>query len=66
MKWINIEDIVNLLEKNYPDVEIFELRFTDLQRMVMELPEFSDNSSQCNEKILEAIQIAWYEERKNC
>ncbi|KJV69600.1 Fe-S cluster assembly protein IscX [Candidatus Neoehrlichia procyonis] len=66
MKWVDIEDIVNLLEENYPDTMIFNLRFTDLQQMVMGLPGFDDDSDKCNEKILEAIQIAWHEERNNC
>jgi FeS assembly protein IscX len=38
------------------------VRFTDLHRWVMELPEFSDDANRSGEKILEAIQMAWIEE----
>jgi FeS assembly protein IscX len=39
-----------------------EVRFTELHRMVTELPVFADNPKTSNEAKLEAIQMAWYEE----
>ena len=39
------------------------LRFTDLWKWVQELPDFDDDPNRSNEKILEAIQAAWLEER---
>ena len=39
-----------------------QIRFTDLHRWVMELEGFSDDPNRSNEKILEAIQMAWIEE----
>ena len=38
------------------------IRFTDLYRWVTELPEFEDDPQRSNEKILEAIQMAWIDE----
>ncbi|MFP5504589.1 MAG: Fe-S cluster assembly protein IscX, partial [Gammaproteobacteria bacterium] len=38
------------------------IRFTDLHRWVMELPEFDDDPDHSGEKILEAIQMAWIDE----
>ena len=38
-------------------------RITDLHRWVLELPDFADEPGRSNEKILEAIQAAWIEER---
>jgi FeS assembly protein IscX len=35
----------------------------DLRKHVMALQEFDDNPDRCGEKILEAIQAAWIEER---
>jgi FeS assembly protein IscX len=32
--------------------------------MVLELEDFSDDPDGSNEKILEAIQMAWYEEKQ--
>jgi FeS assembly protein IscX len=63
MRWIDIEDITLALEEKYPEVDIWSLRFTDLQKWVLELEGFDDNPKHCNEKILEAIQAAWLEER---
>jgi FeS assembly protein IscX len=42
-----------------------DVRFTDLHKWVTELEEFEDDPSKSNEKILEAIQMAWYEEWKD-
>jgi len=34
-----------------------------LHRWVTELPEFADDAHRSNEKILEAIQMAWIDEQ---
>jgi len=34
-----------------------------LRDWVLALPEFNDEPTGCNEKILEAIQMAWLDER---
>jgi FeS assembly protein IscX len=39
------------------------IRFTDLWRLVQELPSFEDDLNRSSEKILEAIQMAWLDER---
>ena len=44
-------------------VDVVNLRFTDLHKWVRELPGFSDDPNKSNEKILEAIQMAWLDER---
>ena len=41
------------------------MRFTDLHRWVTELPGFKDDPKKSNEKILEAIQMAWLDEYRN-
>ncbi len=63
LSWTDVHDIAIELEERYPDVDNVNLRFTDLHRWVMELPDFSDDPNRSNEKILEAIQAAWIEER---
>jgi len=40
------------------------VRFTDLHRYVTGLEGFDDDPAASNEKILEAIQMAWLEHRK--
>lgn len=65
MKWTDIQDIAIELEEKHPDKDNLNLRFTDLHQWVTELEGFSDNPQKSNEKILEAIQMAWLQERGN-
>ena len=63
LSWTDVRDIAIELEERHPEVDNVNLRFTDLHRWVMELPGFEDDPKRSNEKILEAIQAAWIEER---
>jgi len=60
-----VQDIAIELEEAYPTVDIAHVRFTDLWQWVQALPHFDDHADNCNEKILEAIQAAWLEERSS-
>jgi FeS assembly protein IscX len=63
MKWTETFEIAIALEEKYPDVDNLNLRFTDLHKWVTGLEEFDDDPNKSNEKILEAIQMAWIDER---
>jgi FeS assembly protein IscX len=63
MRWTDIHDIAIELEERHPEADVVNLRFTDLWKWVQELPDFTDDPQKSNEKILEAIQAAWLEER---
>ncbi|HZQ00859.1 MAG TPA: Fe-S cluster assembly protein IscX [Reyranella sp.] len=63
LRWTDIHDIAIELEDAHPDADNVNLRFTDLHKWVRELPGFADDPARSNEKILEAIQAAWIEER---
>jgi FeS assembly protein IscX len=64
LTWDKAEDIgIELYEAN-PDMDPLQVRFTDLHKMVIELPGFADDPLKSNEAKLEAIQMAWYEEYK--
>lgn len=63
MKWTDTQEIAILLFETYPDLDPLTLRFTDLHKKVCELPGFSDDPKRSNEKILEAIQMRWLDER---
>lgn len=65
MKWKDVHEIAIALEEKYPDKDNINLRFTDLHSWVCNLEEFSDEPQKSNEKILEAIQMAWLDERGN-
>ena len=60
--WTSTEDITIGLMQAHPDVDPLTVRFTDLHRWVMELEGFTGDAKDSNEKKLEAIQMAWYEE----
>jgi len=62
MKWTDTIDIAIALSEKHADVDPQYIRFTDLHRWVTELGEFDDDPSRSNEKILEAIQMAWIDE----
>lgn len=64
MRWVDVRDIAIELEDAHPEKDNVNLRFTDLRDWVLALDGFKDDPNGCNEKILEAIQMAWIEERE--
>lgn len=64
LKWTDSLDIAIELDEQHPDVDPMQIRFTDLHAWVMALDEFDDDPNHSGEKILEAIQMAWIEERE--
>ncbi len=63
LRWTDVQDFAIELEERHPEADNVNLRFTDLHKWVLELPDFADDPNRSNEKILEAIQAAWIEER---
>ncbi|HWC77464.1 MAG TPA: Fe-S cluster assembly protein IscX [Blastocatellia bacterium] len=64
IKWTDTEQIAISLLEAHPDTDPLTVRFTDLHRYVLALHGFTDDPKGSNEKKLEAIQMAWYEEWK--
>jgi FeS assembly protein IscX len=64
LKWTDSLDIAIELDEAHPDIDPARVRFTDLRDWVMALEAFNDDPDHCGEKILEAIQLAWIEERE--
>jgi FeS assembly protein IscX len=62
LTWEDAGDIGILLSEKHSDVDPLSVRFTDLHRYVIELPEFKDDAQKSNEAKLEAIQMAWHDE----
>lgn len=60
--WHDSEEIALLLVEKFPETDPLTVRFTDLHKMVTELPGFEGDPKKSNESILEAIQMAWHEE----
>jgi FeS assembly protein IscX len=63
MQWQDVQKIAIALEEAHPDADNINLRFTDLRAWVLALEGFVGAPTGCNEKILEAIQMAWIDER---
>lgn len=64
LRWTDVREIAIALEESRPDTDVVNLRFTDLWKWVRDLPDFDDDPNRANEKILEAIQMAWLDERE--
>jgi FeS assembly protein IscX len=62
MRWTDVREIAIALAERHPGVQPLTVRFTDLHRWVRELPGFADDPARSNEKVLEAIQMAWLDE----
>jgi len=63
LKWTDSLDIAIELDEQYPDTDPTQVNFVDLRNWVMGLEAFDDDPEHCGERILEAIQMAWMEER---
>jgi FeS assembly protein IscX len=64
MLWIDVHEIAIELAEKHPDVDPTYIIFTDLRKVVLDLDDFEDDPEKTNEKILEAIQMLWIEERE--
>jgi len=64
MNWTDILDIAIALEDAYPEADPRRVNFVDLRNWVLALPDFDDDPAHSGEKVLEAIQMAWLEERE--
>ena len=62
LTWNDREEIAIQLADQFPHLDPLSIRFTELHRWITELSEFKDDPKNSNEKILEAIQMAWLEE----
>ncbi|MGO4210335.1 Fe-S cluster assembly protein IscX [Terriglobus sp. 2YAB30_2] len=65
IEWSDAEEIGIQLQEKFPDLDPLTVRFTDLHKLVTELPDFVGDPMKSTEGLLEAIQMAWYEEYKD-
>ena len=63
LKWTDTLDIAIALDEEHPDVDPQYIRFTDLHQWVCDLEDFDDKPDASSEKILEAIQMTWIDEK---
>ena len=64
MHWLDVQRIAEALCDAHADVDPVSIAFPRLKSLVMQLPGFAEQPGHpCNERILEAIQQAWIDER---
>ena len=63
LKWTDVRDIAIALDEAHPDVDPLQVNFVDLRNWILALPGFGDDPAHSGEKILEAVQMTWIEER---
>lgn len=62
MTWQDYREIGEMLFERYDTLNPLSVRFTDMHKWIMDLEGFTGKAEESNEKILEAIQMVWYEE----
>ena len=63
--WTDVDEIGFQLAEKFPELDPLTVRFTDLHQWVSELEGFEGDPKKSNEQILEAIQMAWVDERED-
>jgi FeS assembly protein IscX len=65
LEWTDVRQIAIALCERHAGVDPLSVRFTDLHRWICELPGFAGDPKKSNEKVLEAIQMAWLDESED-
>jgi FeS assembly protein IscX len=63
--WNDYRQIGEALLDKYDTLNPLSVRFTDMHKWILDLEDFDGKPGDSNEKVLEAIQMAWYEEWKD-
>ena len=63
ISWTDSLEIAISLEEARPDIDPITINFVDLRELVITLEDFNEGDTQCGEKILEAIQMCWIDEK---
>lgn len=63
MNWTDSLEIAIALEESHPEIDPKKINFVDLRQFISGLDEFVEGDSRCGERVLEAIQMHWIEEK---
>jgi len=63
ISWTDSLEIAISLEDAHPDIDPITINFVKLRELVIALEDFKEGDTQCGEKILEAIQMCWIDEK---
>ncbi len=60
--WRDVDEIALDLVEKYPQTDPLTVPLPELKKLVMDLSSFKDDPGASTDRILEAIQSAWYDE----
>ncbi len=60
---MDIHEIVSDLDEKYPEVDPLQVNFKELYDWILALENFDDDPNRCGERILEAVQQTWIDEK---
>jgi len=60
---VDIHEIVSDLDEKYPEVDPLQVNFKELYDWILALENFDDDPNRCGERILEAVQQTWIDEK---
>jgi len=63
LKWTDTLEIAIALDEAHAEADPKQVNFVDLRNWIMALEDFADEPERCGERILEAVQMAWIEEK---
>ena len=63
ISWTNSLEIAISLEEAHPGIDPITINFVELRELVRSLDDFKEGDTKCGEKILEAIQMRWIDEK---
>jgi len=63
LKWTDSLEIAIALDEAHPEEDPQHVNFVDLRDWILALEDFDDDPQHSGEKLLEAVQMAWIEER---
>jgi len=63
ISWTDSLEIAISLEEAHPDIDPITINFVELRELVMALEDFNEGNTNCGEKVLEAIQMCWIDEK---
>ena len=63
LTWTEPGEIAWALIDAQPDTDPLDLNFVDLHRRILALPDFDDDPDEASESRLEAVVVAWHEQR---
>jgi FeS assembly protein IscX len=63
LTWNEPSELAWELMDAYPEADPLDLNFVDLHRMIVGLDDFVDDPNAASETILEAVVVAWNDQR---